>query len=245
MNEMITKKFTKNQKKYLNKIEKKAYSLEEAISIIKMISFVKFDSSVDVAIRLKINKRFKNQILRGIIKFPHGLGKNISILALVPKEQEIEVKQSGADYVGLEYINKIKSGWLNVDVIIAIPSIMNQLLDVGKILGPKGLMPNPKLETVTKDPSKSIKEIKCGKRSFKSDRYGIVHSSIGKISFSSNYLLNNANELFQQVIHNCKESISGFDGINKIYISSTMSNSILINLNSLVLKKHNEKGTKN
>ncbi|WP_185872650.1 50S ribosomal protein L1 [Blattabacterium cuenoti] len=233
---MTKKKLTKNKKKFLNKIEKKEYSLEEGISMIKKITFVKFDSSIDLAIRLKINKRYKNQILKGIIKFPHGLGKHIRILALVPKEQELKVKESGADYVGLDYINKLKSGWTNVDIIIAIPSIMHKLLDIGKILGPKGLMPNPKLETVTNDPCKAIQEIKSGKRSFKSDHYGIIHSSIGKISFSSNYLLDNANALFKQIIYNSKESLSAFDGIHKIYISSTMSNSILITLKSLAFK---------
>ncbi|AWU44192.1 50S ribosomal protein L1 [Blattabacterium punctulatus] len=232
----MSKKLTKNRKIILGKIDKNnKYSLEEAFTLIKKISFSKFDESIDISICLGLDSRLSNQILRGTVLLPHGIGKNICVLALVTKDKELESKEAGADYVGLEYIEKIKSGWIDIDVIVAIPSVMNQLVTLGKILGPRGLMPNPKLDTVSTNPGKSIKEIKSGKIIFKADRYGIIHSSIGRVSFSTKYLLNNLKIFINEVIRNKPSSSKGFY-IKKIYLSTTMSPSILLDSKSFLKK---------
>ena len=170
----MSKKLTKNKKKILDQISRNKYSLEEAILLIKKITFAKFDESVDISIHLGIDVRLPNQMVKGTVLFPHGVGKNIFVLALVPKDKELEAKKAGADYVGLNYIEKIKSGWTDVDVIVATPSVMNQLGTLGKILGPKGLMPNPKMGTVSINPGNSVKEIKSGRIAFKADRKSVV-----------------------------------------------------------------------
>ncbi|WP_185873727.1 50S ribosomal protein L1 [Blattabacterium cuenoti] len=232
----MSKKLTNNRKKIVKKINKKKYSLKEAFLLIKEIQFVKFDASVDIAINLGINTRIINQIIQGTVQLPHSLGKNISILALVNKNQELEAKKAGADYVGLDYIEKIKSGWKKkIDIIIAIPSVMNKLGTIGKILGPKGLMPNPKLDTVSINPIKSIKEIKNGKIFFKTDRYGIIHSSIGKVSFSDQKLIENTKLFLKKVIDNKPSSFKG-NYIKSIYLSSTMNYSFCIDL-KIFMKK--------
>ncbi|WP_185870381.1 50S ribosomal protein L1 [Blattabacterium cuenoti] len=230
----MSKKLTKNRKKILEKIKKKKYSLEEASLLVKEISFVKFDASVDISVCLGIDTRLSNQMIRGSVKLPHGTGKKICILALVPKDKELESKEAGADYVGLGYIEKIKHGWTNIDVIITIPSVMPQLSSLGKILGSKGLMPSLKLETVSIHPGKSIKEIKSGKIFFKADRYGIIHSSIGRVSFSHQYLLNNAKEFMSKIIRNKPSSCKGSSYIKSIYLSTTMSHSILVDSKSFM-----------
>ncbi|WP_113738182.1 50S ribosomal protein L1 [Blattabacterium clevelandi] len=232
----MSKKLTKNRKKILGKIDKNnKYSLEDAITLIKKISFSKFDESIDISIRLGLDSRLSNQIVRGTVLLPHGIGKNICVLALVTKDKELEAKEAGADYVGLKYIDKIKDGWMDIDVIVAIPSVMNQLGTLGKILGPRGLMPNPKLDTVSTNPGKSIKEIKSGRITFKSDRYGIIHSSIGRVSFSTKYLLNNLKIFITEVIRNKPSSSKGFY-IKKIYLSTTMSPSISLDSKSFLKK---------
>ncbi|WP_185852020.1 50S ribosomal protein L1 [Blattabacterium cuenoti] len=229
----MSKKLTKNKKKILDKISSKKYSLKEAILLVKEINFVKFDASIDISIRLGIDVRLPNQMVRGTVSLPHGTGKNICILALVPKDKELEVKKVGADYVGLNYIEKIKSGWTDIDVIVATPSVMNKLSTIGKILGPKGLMPNPKMETVSVNPEKSVKEIKSGKITFKSDRYGIVHASVGRVSFSHQHLLENIGEFIKIIIRN-KPSTSKGSYIKSIYLSSTMSYGIPLDLKNFV-----------
>ncbi|WP_185851455.1 50S ribosomal protein L1 [Blattabacterium cuenoti] len=233
----MSKKLTKNRKKILEKINNhKKYSLEEASILVKKISFVNFDASIDISVHLGIDTKLPNQMIRGFVKLPHGTGKNIRILALVPKDKELEVKEAGADYVGLGYIEKIKSGWTkNIDIIITIPSVMPQLGSLGKILGPRGLMPNPKLDTVTMNPGKSIKEIKSGKISFKADRYGIIHVSIGRVSFSHQYLFNNAKEFLNKIIRSKPSSCKKGSYIKSIYLSTTMSSSILVDSKSFIL----------
>ncbi|WP_185864343.1 50S ribosomal protein L1 [Blattabacterium cuenoti] len=219
----MSKKLTKNKKKYRDKIShNKKYSLEKAIEIIKKTNFVKFNASVDIAICLGIDPRLPDQMVRGSIKLPNGIGKNTIVLALVDQERELEAKESGADYVGLDYIEKIKSGWTdNIDVIVATPSVMNKLSILGKILGPKGLMPNPKMDTVSTDIKKSIEEFKYGKVFFKSDRYGIIHSSVGRISFSNQHLLENIKEFMRKIIQS-KPSSSKGSYIKNVCLSSTM-----------------------
>ncbi|WP_185861143.1 50S ribosomal protein L1 [Blattabacterium cuenoti] len=233
----MSKKLTKNRKKILEKIssKNKKYSLKEAISIIKEIKFVNFDASVDISVHLGIDVRSPNQMVRGTVLLPYGTGKNICVLALVPEEKELEVQKAGADFVGLKYIEKIKSGWTNVDIIVATPSVMNQLGNIGKILGPKGLMPNPQMGTVSINPEISVKEIKSGKIRFKADRYGIVHASIGRISFLHDYLLINIEEFMKIIIRN-KPSASKGSYIKSIYLSSTMSCGIPLDLKSFVNK---------
>ncbi|WP_341659595.1 50S ribosomal protein L1 [Blattabacterium cuenoti] len=232
----MSKKLTKNKKKFLEKIStKKKYSLEEAIVLLKEINFVKFDASIDISVHLGIDARVPNQMVRGSVLLPHGTGKNIRILALVSKDKETESKKAGANYVGLNYIEKIQSGWTKFDIIVATPSVMNQLDGVGKILGPKGLMPNPKMGTVSVNPEESIKEIKSGRITFKADRYGIVHASIGKVSFSNQYLLENIGKFMKIIIRN-KPSSSKGSYIKSIYLSSTMSYGVPLDLKSFVNK---------
>lgn len=231
----MSKKLTKNKKKYIDKISyTKKYSLEDATVLIKEINFVKFNASVDIAIRLGIDVRSPDQMIRGAVQLPHGIGKNVVILALVNKEKELEAKESGADYVGLDFIEKIKSGWTDdIDVIVATPSVMNKLGVIGKILGPKGLMPNPKMETVSTNIKKSIQDIKSGKVFFKADRYGIVHSSVGRISFSSQNLLENIEEFMKKIIRSKPSSSKGLY-IRSIYLSSTMSNCIPLDIKDFI-----------
>ncbi|WGH26367.1 MAG: 50S ribosomal protein L1 [Candidatus Bostrichicola ureolyticus] len=222
-------KLTKKRKEVLKKIDKnKYYTLEEATVLIKDISFTKFDSSVD----LSINLYTKNKIIRGIVTLPNGTGKDIRILALVTQDKFIEAKEANATYIGLdEYLEKIKNGWLDFDVIVTMPMIMTKLAPLGKILGPRGLIPNPNIGTISIEPGKAIKEIKSGKIEFITDRYGIIHVSIGKISFSSKNIEENAIELFK-VLNNLLKTLKG-TYVKSIYISSTMSTSIKINTNIL------------
>ncbi len=193
---------TKNQKAALAKVEPgKVYSLDEASSLVKQVSTSKFDGSVDLAIRLGVDPRKANQMVRGTVSLPHGTGKDIKVLALVPADKEAEAKEAGADYVGLdEYVEKIKGGWTDIDVIITVPAAMGKLGPLGRVLGPRGLMPNPKSGTVTMDVAKAVREVKAGKIDFKVDRYGIIHASVAKVSFSQEQIKENAAELINTII---------------------------------------------
>ena len=190
-------KLTKKQKEAASKIEKnKLYSLKDAAALIKVIASAKFDESVDIAVRLGVDPRKANQMVRGVVTLPHGTGKDVKVLALVTPDKEAEAKEAGADYVGLdEYLQKIKDGWTDVDVIITMPAVMGKLGPLGRVLGPRGLMPNPKTGTVTMDVAKAVAEVKAGKIDFKVDKTGIVHTSVGKASFEADKLADNINEL--------------------------------------------------
>ena len=220
-------KITKKQKESLSKIDRnKVYSLEEASALVKEITQVKFDASVDLAVRLGVDPRKSNQMVRGVVTLPHGTGKDIKVLALVTPDKEAEAKEAGADYVGLdEYLTKIKSGWTDVDVIITMPSVMGKLGPLGRILGPRGLMPNPKTGTVTMDIAKAVYEVKAGKIDFKVDKAGIVHAAIGKTSFSADKIVDNARELLD-ALNKLKPSAAKGIYMKSIYLSSTMSPSI-------------------
>ncbi|MGJ5642297.1 50S ribosomal protein L1 [Formosa sp. S-31] len=222
-------RLTKKQKEALAKIEKgKFYSINEASSLVKEITNAKFDASVDIAVRLGVDPRKANQMVRGVVSLPHGTGKDVKVLALVTPDKEAEAKEAGADYVGLdEYLDKIKSGWTDVDVIITMPSVMGKLGPLGRILGPRGLMPNPKTGTVTMDVAKAVTEVKAGKIDFKVDKTGIVHAAIGKASFSPEQIAGNANELIQTLIK-LKPTAAKGTYVKSIYISSTMSPSIAV-----------------
>lgn len=212
---------------------KKIYSLNEASKIVTQQIITKFDSTVDLAICLGIDPKMPNQFIRGTVNLPYGTGKNLRVLALIPKEREKEIKNSGADFIGLnQYINKIKNGWLKFDVIVTIPSVMIKLGELGKILGPRGLMPNPKTGTVTQNPNRSIREIKSGKIEFKMDKYGIIHTAIGKVSFGFEKIKKNILELIN-VLNKLKPQTSKGVFIKKMYISSTMGPSLLINTKDL------------
>jgi len=217
-------KVTKKQKEVRAKVEKnKAYSLEEASSLIKEITTVNFDASVDLAVRLNVDPRKANQMVRGVVTLPHGTGKDVKVLALVTPDKEAEAKEAGADFVGLdEYLDKIKGGWTDVDVIITMPSVMGKLGPLGRVLGPRGLMPNPKTGTVTMDVSKAVSDVKSGKIDFKVDKTGIVHSSIGKSSFSADKIEGNAKELLTTLVKLKPVTAKGVY-IKSIFISSTMS----------------------
>src|SRR6056297_656528 len=195
-------KLTKKQKEAQSKIDKNnLYSLEEASALVKEITNVKFDASIDLAVRLGVDPRKANQMVRGVVTLPHGTGKDVKVLALVTPDKEAEAKEAGADFVGLdEYLEKIKGGWTDVDVIITMPSVMGKLGPLGRILGPRGLMPNPKTGTVTMDVAKAVSEVKAGKIDFKVDKTGIVHAPIGKASFSQEKLVGNANELLTTLL---------------------------------------------
>ncbi|HMR16965.1 MAG TPA: 50S ribosomal protein L1, partial [Mariniflexile sp.] len=195
-------RLTKKQKEALAKIEKgRIYSLDEASVLVKDITSTKFDASVDIAVRLGVDPRKANQMVRGVVSLPHGTGKDMKVLALVTPDKEAEAKEAGADYVGLDdYLDKIKNGWTDVDVIITMPSVMGKLGPLGRILGPRGLMPNPKTGTVTMDIAKAVTEVKAGKIDFKVDKTGIVHAAIGKVSFSADKIADNANELIHTLI---------------------------------------------
>ena len=222
-------KLTKNQKLAAGKIEAgKAYSLKEAANLVKEITFTKFDDSVDIDVRLGVDPRKANQMVRGVVALPHGTGKQVRVLALCTSDAEAAAKEAGADYVGLdEYIEKIKGGWTDVDVIITMPSIMGKIGALGRILGPRGLMPNPKSGTVTMDVAKAVKEVKQGKIDFKVDKSGIVHTSIGKVSFTADQIRDNAKEFIATIIK-LKPAAAKGTYIKSIYLSSTMSKGIKV-----------------
>ncbi|ANO35706.1 50S ribosomal protein L1 [Candidatus Karelsulcia muelleri] len=212
---------------------KTRYSLNEASKIVTQQIITKFDSTVEIAIFLGIDTKIPNQFIRGTVNLPYGTGKNIRVLALIPKEREKEIKNSGADFIGFnKYINKIKKGWLKFDVIVTIPSVMIQLGELGKILGPRGLMPNPKTGTVTQNPNRSIREIKSGKIEFKMDKYGIIHTAIGKVSFGFEKIKQNILALIN-VLNKLKPQNSKGVFIKNIYISSTMGPSLSVNTQDL------------
>ena len=215
---------TKKQKEARAKVDKNAvYSVEDASALIKEITNVKFDASVDLAIRLGVDPRKANQMVRGVVTLPHGTGKDVKVLALVTPDKEAEAKEAGADFVGLnEYLDKIKGGWTDVDVIITMPSVMGKLGPLGRVLGPRGLMPNPKTGTVTMDVAKAVAEVKAGKIDFKVDKTGIVHAAIGKSSFSPDKIAGNAHELIQTIVK-LKPTAAKGTYIKSIFMSSTMS----------------------
>lgn len=227
-------KLTKNQKIALSKIEPgKAYSLTEAAALVKEITLAKFDASVDVDVRLGVDPRKANQMVRGVVTLPHGTGKQVRVLALCTPDKEAEAKEAGADYVGLdEYIEKIRGGWTDVDVIITQPAIMGKIGALGRVLGPRGLMPNPKSGTVTNEVGAAVKDVKSGKIDFKVDKTGIVHTSIGKVSFSAEQIKDNAAEFISTLIK-LKPSAAKGTYIKSIYISSTMSPSVKIDPKSV------------
>lgn len=227
-------KLTKNQKAIRDLIEtNKTYSLEEAAGLVKDTSKTKFDASVDLAVRLGVDPRKANQMVRGVVTLPHGTGKNVRVLALVPADKEQEAKDAGADYVGSdEYLAKIKDGWTDVDVIITIPAMMGKLGPLGRVLGPRGLMPNPKSGTVTMDVAKAVSEVKAGKIDFKVDRYGIVHTSVGKASFDKDKILENAAEMINTLVR-LKPTAAKGTYIKSIYLSSTMGPGIPIDAKSV------------
>ena len=222
-------KLTKNQKLAASKIEEgKVYTLKEAASLVKEITTTKFDASVDIDVRLGVDPRKANQMVRGVVSLPNGTGKVVRVLALCTSDQEAAAKEAGAAYVGLdEYIEKIKGGWTDIDVIITMPSVMGKIGALGRILGPRGLMPNPKSGTVTMDVAKAVKEVKQGKIDFKVDKSGIVHTSIGKVSFTPEAIRENAKE-FIATINKLKPSAAKGTYIKSIYLSSTMSRGIKI-----------------
>ena len=228
------KKMTKNRKEIFGKHDlSKAYSLQDACNLVKDISTTKFDASVDMCIRLGVDPRKANQMVRGTVALPHGTGKDVKVLVLCTPDKEEEAKEAGADYYGLdEYIAKIKSGWTDVDVIITMPSVMGKVGALGRILGPRGLMPNPKTGTVTMEVGKAVNEVKSGKIDFKVDKYGIIHSSVGKVSFDGDKICDNANELLQTLLKMKPSSAKG-TYFKSIYITSTMSPGIQIDAKSV------------
>ena len=230
-------KLTKNQKNAYAKVEpNKAYKLAEAAALLKEITFTKFDASVDIDVRLGVDPRKANQMVRGVVTLPHGTGKTVRVLVLCTPEKEEEAKAAGADYVGLdEYVEKIKGGWTDVDVIITTPNVMGKVGALGRILGPRGLMPNPKTGTVTMDVAKAVSEVKAGKIDFKVDKFGIVHTSIGKVSFSPEQIVDNANE-FLSMIMKLKPSAAKGSYVKSIYLSTTMSPGVQIDSKSVETK---------
>lgn len=227
-------KLTKNQKLTASKMEAgKAYSLAEAAALVKEITYTKFDASVDIDVRLGVDPRKANQMVRGVVSLPNGTGKQVRVLVLCPPEAEAAAKEAGADYVGLDdYIEKIKGGWTDVDVIITMPSVMGKIGALGRVLGPRGLMPNPKSGTVTMDVAKAVKEVKQGKIDFKVDKYGIVHTSIGKVSFTEDKIVENAKEFVSTLIK-LKPATAKGTYVKSIYLSSTMSKGIQIDPKSV------------
>ena len=222
-------KLTKKQKEAASKIEKnKLYSLKDAAALIKVVASAKFDESVDIAVRLGVDPRKANQMVRGVVTLPHGTGKDVKVLALVTPDKEAEALAAGADFVGLDdYLQKIKDGWTDVDVIITMPSVMGKLGPLGRILGPRGLMPNPKTGTVTMDVAKAVQEVKAGKIDFKVDKTGIVHAGIGKVSFGTEQIIENAHEIIQTLIK-LKPTAAKGTYIKSIYLTSTMSPAIAL-----------------
>ena len=224
-------RLTKKQKAAYAKVDANtSYDLKAASALIKDITTVKFDASVDLAIRLGVDPRKANQMVRGVVTLPHGTGKDVKVLALVTPDKEAEATAAGADYVGLdEFLQKIKGGWTDVDVIITMPSVMGKLGPLGRVLGPRGLMPNPKTGTVTMDVAKAVKDVKAGKIDFKVDKTGIVHAAIGKVSFDASQIAENANELIQ-TINKLKPTTAKGTYIKSVFMSSTMSPSIAIDV---------------
>ena len=227
-------RLTRKQKEAYAKLDRsKSYDLNAASALIKDITNVKFDASVDIAVRLGVDPRKANQMVRGVVTLPHGTGKDVKVLALVTPDKEAEAEAAGADFVGLdEYLQKIKGGWTDVDVIITMPSCMGKLGPLGRILGPRGLMPNPKTGTVTMDVTKAVKDVKAGKIDFKVDKTGIVHAAIGKASFEADKIADNANELVQTLIK-LKPTASKGTYIKSIFMSSTMSPSVEVDVKSV------------
>lgn len=227
-------KLTKKHKEALSKVDyNKLYSLNEASALLKEITYTKFDASVDIAVRLGVDPRKANQMVRGVVTLPHGTGKDVKVLALVTPDKEAEAKAAGADYVGLdEYLQKIKDGWTDVDVIVTMPSVMGKLGPLGRVLGPRGLMPNPKTGTVTMEIGKAVQEVKAGKIDFRVDKTGIVHAAIGKISFSNEQIVDNATELVQTLIK-LKPTAAKGQYVKSIYISTTMSPSVPVDTKSV------------
>ena len=217
-------KLTKNQKNAYAKVEpNKAYKLAEAAALLKEITITKFDASVDIDVRLGVDPRKANQMVRGVVTLPHGTGKSVRVLVLCTPDKEKEATEAGADYVGLdEYVEKIKGGWTDVDVIITTPNVMAKVGALGRILGPRGLMPNPKTGTVTMEVGKAVKEVKAGKIDFKVDKFGIVHSSVGKIAFSAEQIADNASE-FMNTILKLKPTTAKGTYVKSIFLSTTMS----------------------
>jgi large subunit ribosomal protein L1 len=222
-------KLTKKQKVAASKIEKnKLYSLKDASALIKEVATAKFDESVDIAVKLGVDPRKANQMVRGVVSLPHGTGKDMRVLALVTPDKEAEAKAAGADHVGLDdYLQKIKDGWTDVDVIVTMPAVMGKLGPLGRILGPRGLMPNPKTGTVTMEIGKAVEEVKSGKIDFKVDKTGIVHAGIGRISFDANKIQENAHEIIQTLIK-LKPTAAKGTYIKSIHLSSTMSPAIAL-----------------
>jgi large subunit ribosomal protein L1 len=227
-------KLTKNRKLALQKVEaNKLYKLIDAASILKDISSTKFDSSVDLDVRLGVDPRKANQMVRGIVTLPHGTGKQTRVLVLCTPDKEEEAKAAGADFVGLDdYIEKIKGGWTDIDVIITMPSVMAKIGALGRVLGPRGLMPNPKSGTVSLEVGKAVKEVKMGKIDFKVDKFGIIHSSIGKVSFSADQLVENAREFITMILKLKPSSAKG-TYLKSVYISSTMSPGLKVDTKSV------------
>ena len=230
-------KLTKNQKIAYAKVEpEKAYKLAEAAALLKEITFTKFDASVDIDVRLGVDPRKANQMVRGVVTLPHGTGKQVRVLVLCTPDKEEEAKAAGADYVGLdEYVDKIKGGWTDVDVIITTPNVMGKVGALGRILGPRGLMPNPKTGTVTMEVVKAVREVKMGKIDFKVDKFGIVHTSVGKISFSPDQIVDNAREVLGMILK-LKPSAAKGAYVKSIYLSTTMSPGLQVDSKSVELK---------
>lgn len=228
-------RLSKNMKAALSKIDgEKFYELEDAAKLLKEITFTKFDASVDIAVRLGVDPRKADQMVRGSVKLPHGIGKSVRVLVLCTPDKQEEAKAAGADYVGLDdYIEKIKGGWTDVDVIITTPAVMGKVGTLGKILGPRGLMPNPKTGTVTMEVGKAVEEVKAGKIDFKVDKYGIVHTTIGRVSFDKEKIVDNAKE-FLSTIAKLKPSSAKGTYIKSVSLSSTMSPGIKIETKSIL-----------
>ena len=227
-------KLSKKLKESTSKIDKNQfYTVDQASGLVKEISNLKFDASVDIAVKLGVDPRQANQMVRGVVTLPHGTGKDVKVLALVTADKEAEAKDAGADFVGLDdYIAKIKEGWTDVDVIITMPSVMGKLGALGRVLGPRGLMPNPKTGTVTMEVGKAVSDVKKGKIDFKVDKFGIIHCAIGKASFDANKIADNANELLQTIVK-LKPSAAKGIYMQSVYMSSTMSPSIRIDEKSI------------
>ncbi|MCH5243541.1 MAG: 50S ribosomal protein L1 [Lentimicrobiaceae bacterium] len=227
-------KISKKRKEALAKIDKdKVYSLSEAAALVKEMTYTKFDASVDLDVRLGVDPRKANQMVRGVVTLPHGTGKQVRVLVLCTPDKEEEAKAAGADYYGLdEYVEKIKGGWTDIDVVITMPSVMPKVGALGKVLGPRGLMPNPKTGTVTMEVGKAVKEVKAGKIDFKVDKLGIVHASVAKVSFDADKIADNARELLQTIVK-LKPSAAKGTYINSICMSSTMSPGVKIDPKSI------------
>ncbi|MDE6493996.1 MAG: 50S ribosomal protein L1 [Bacteroidales bacterium] len=227
-------KISKKRKEALAKVEKdKVYALNEAAALVKELTYTKFDASIDLDVRLGVDPRKANQMVRGVVTLPHGTGKQVRVLVLCTPDKEEEAKAAGADYYGLdEYVEKIKGGWTDIDVVITMPSVMPKVGALGKVLGPRGLMPNPKTGTVTMEIGKAVQEVKAGKIDFKVDKLGIVHASVAKASFEAGKIAENARELLQTIVK-LKPSAAKGTYINSIYMSSTMSPGIKIDPKSI------------